>query len=170
MYTITKDKFLSQIELITLKERINDIWIRDVLIIKLGLATGARAQELLNLTHDDLDIQNQTIYIRGLKSSDNREIPIEKQLFEALIGLPRHETLFNCTYSWLVKVWSRYTNGLTDKSFKSLRHTVAINLYRKTKDLQLVKILLGHRNVFNTMVYSDYIYRTEELKCLLEIQ
>lgn len=170
MYTITKDKFLGQIELITLKERINDIWIRDVLIIKLGLATGARAQELLNITHNDLDIQNQTVHIRGLKSSDDREVPIELTLFNALIGLPRHETIFNCSYSWLVKVWARYSKGITEKSFKSLRHTVAINLYKKTKDLQLVKILLGHRNVMNTMVYSDYIYRTEELKRLLEIQ
>lgn len=162
-YRIEKDKYLSPNEFNVLREKIALDWSRDALIIKLAIETGSRAQELLNITHSDLDIPNQSVYIRGLKSSDNREIPISPELFLALFNLPRNETLFNCSYSWLVRVWSKYTMEITQKSFKSLRHTFAMNLYEKSNDLLLVQAALGHRNVQNSLVYAEHFYKSKLL-------
>lgn len=163
MYFITARKYLSNIEYEQLKTRIENNWRRDVLIIKLGLATGARAQELLNITHSDLNSIEQSVYIKGLKRSDDREIPIENTLFNALKALPLNETLFNCSYSWLVKVWAKYTHGITDKPFKSTRHTYAMRLYEKTQDLLLVQAALGHREIGNTLVYAEHFYKNQLL-------
>ncbi|CAM5999402.1 unnamed protein product [Sphagnum balticum] len=38
---------------------------------------------------------------------------------------------------------------------------------QKTKDLRLVQVALGHRNITNTMVYADYIYSQQELRKLI---
>jgi integrase/recombinase XerC len=53
------------------------------------------------------------------------------------------------------------------KKFHSLRHTFAIELYQKTKDLRLVQVALGHRNITNTMIYADYVYSQQELRKLI---
>jgi site-specific recombinase XerD len=36
----------------------------------------------------------------------------------------------------------------------SLRHTFAMNLYRKTGDLRLVQTALGHRHISTTEIYA----------------
>jgi len=39
--------------------------------------------------------------------------------------------------------------------FHSLRHTFAMRVYARTKDLLLVKKLLGHRSINSTLVYAE---------------
>jgi integrase/recombinase XerC len=53
------------------------------------------------------------------------------------------------------------------KKLHGLRHTFAIRLYKKTKDIRLVQVALGHRNITNTMVYADYAYSQQELRKLI---
>lgn len=165
-YQINKTKFLNEHELSEIRSSLDNS--RDALIIKLALETGARAQELLNISKTDLDDVNQSVFIRGLKNSMDREIPLTKDLFDALKGLTLSsdaEKVFPICYSRLNAIWTKYKLG--GKSFKSLRHTAAIELYRKTKDLRLVKVFLGHVSILNTMVYADYVYQTEEMRKLL---
>lgn len=165
-YQINKTKYLNPSELEHLKRIVCKDNTRNGLMIRLALATGARAQELLNVKHSDLDTSNRTVFIRGLKNSNDREIPIDEQLFNELMQLPKtHETVFGISYPRLVVIWNFYKP--TDKKFHSLRHTFAIELFKRTRDLHLVKTALGHRNIMNTMVYADYIYQTEELRRLL---
>ena len=73
--------------------------------------------------------------------------------------------LFPIGYHRLRQIWDWYRP--VPKKFHSLRHTFAIRLYRKTKDLRLVQVALGHRNITNTMVYADYVYSQQELKKLI---
>ncbi|HMN69805.1 MAG TPA: hypothetical protein PKC28_14775 [Bdellovibrionales bacterium] len=42
-----------------------------------------------------------------------------------------------------------------------------MRLYKKSKDLRLVQVALGHRNITNTMVYADYVYSQQELRKLI---
>jgi integrase/recombinase XerC len=65
----------------------------------------------------------------------------------------------------LYQIWQFYRP--VPKKFHALRHTFAIELYQKTKDLRLVQVALGHRNITNTMIYADYIYSQQELKKLI---
>ena len=73
--------------------------------------------------------------------------------------------LFPISYPRLVQIWQHYRP--VHKKFHSLRHTFAIELYKKTKDIRLLQMALGHRNIANTMIYADYVYSQTELRRLL---
>ncbi len=132
----------------------------------LAIHTGVRAQEILNINIDDLDTYDEVVYIKGLKGSNDREIPLPSWLFKECLKLPpKNGRLFPITYNRLLQIWHMYRP--VHKKFHSLRHTFAIKLYKKTKDLRLVQVALGHRNITNTMVYADYIYTQQEMRKLI---
>lgn len=141
---------------------------RNCLLIQVALKTGGRAQEVLNLNKADLNTYDETVFIRGLKSSNDREIPLPPQLFERLHRYSEGISgikIFPISYDRLYQVWDLYRP--VPKKFHALRHTFAIQLYQKTKDLRLVQVALGHRNITNTMIYADYVYSQQELKKLI---
>ena len=171
-YQLNKNKYLLDPEAEKLEE-ILDSFIdkdeRNCLLLYLALKTGARVQELLNLTKADINRHDQTVFIRGIKGSNDREIPLVSQLFDRLSNyaekIERSERLFNISYNRLRQIWDMYRP--VHKKLHSLRHTFAIRLYKKTKDLRLVQVALGHRNITNTMIYADYVYSQQELRRLI---
>lgn len=170
-YALNKNKYMLEPEVANL-ERIIDLKKdpnRDKLMINLALHTGARAQEILNLRKFDLNDGDQTVFITGLKGSNDREIPIKPWLFEALASyckdMSQDERIFKIKYRRLEYIWAFYRP--VKKKFHSLRHTFAIRLYQKHKDIRLVQVALGHRNITNTMIYAEYTYSQQELKKLL---
>lgn len=167
-YQINRTKYLSEAELSHMQHMLSNDNSRNGLLIRLALATGARAQELLNIQLKDLNDVHCSVFIRGLKNSSDRDLPIEKSLYWLVkeLGMQSKDgRVFGISYPRLAVIWNNYKPG--DKKFHSLRHTFAIELYKRTKDLQLVKIALGHRNIQNTIVYADYVYQTSELKRIL---
>lgn len=169
-YALNKNKFLSEAEQTALIDALDRNPGRDALMIRLALATGARPTELINIKRRDVHFESQTVLIRGIKGSDDREIPIAQVLFSQLVDyLKSHpeasSEIFRIKYSRLKQIWDMYRPA--KKGFHSLRHTFAINLYRKTKDLRLLKVALGHRNIANTMIYAEYQYSSEELRRLI---
>lgn len=170
-YSLNKNKYLLPPEVERLKKILKDYEDKDprnCLMIGLGLRTGARAQELLNLTMEDLNPHDESVFIRGLKNSNDREIPLHSDFFKRLhrfAGQQDGKNLFGITYNRLYQIWELYRP--VPKKFHSLRHTFAIELYQKTKDLRLVQVALGHRNITNTMIYADYVYSQQELRKLI---
>jgi len=75
------------------------------------------------------------------------------------------QKIFPITYNRYRQIWEMYRP--THKKLHSLRHTFAIELYKKTKDIRLVQFALGHRNITNTMIYADYVYSQQELRKLI---
>ena len=168
-YSLNRNKYLLDSELERLDHILGSFIEKDprnCLLISLGLHTGARAQELLNLTVEDLNDQDESVFIRGLKGSNDRELPLKKDLYRGLrTKLSPTGRLFPISYHRLYQVWHQYRP--VPKKFHSLRHTFAIRLYRKTKDLRLVQVALGHRNITNTMIYAEYVYSQQELRKLI---
>jgi integrase len=170
-YSINKNKYLLEPEW----ERLNSILTsfkdrdsRNCTMLWLLLHTGARAQEALNVRSDDLNTFDQTVFIRGIKGSNDRELPVASWLFQRLIheaGVSGAPEVFPITYNRLRQIWGLYRP--VHKKLHALRHTFAIRLYHKTKDLRLVQVALGHRNITNTMVYADYAYSQQELRKLI---
>src|SRR5437870_1402484 len=83
-YALNKNKYLLEPEL----ERLNYILesfkhkdARNCTLIWVLLHSGARAQETLNLRMEDLNTFDQSIFIRGMKGSNDREIPLPSWLF-----------------------------------------------------------------------------------------
>jgi integrase/recombinase XerC len=170
-YALNKNKYLLPPEVERVRKIIENYQLKDprnCFLISLGLRTGARAQELLNLQKADLNAYDQSVLIRGIKGSNDREIPLSNRFFddfqrwtESISGTK----IFDISYQRLYQVWEFYRP--VPKKFHSLRHTFAIELYQKTKDLRLVQVALGHRNITNTMIYADYVYSQQELRRLI---
>ena len=171
-YSLNKNKYLIEPEVDQLERLLEKNFSdssRDVLILMIGLRTGARASELLELRHADLNTYDKSVFIRGIKGSNDREIPLPKALFDRVHAYSKTVDpklgLFPIGYHRLRQIWDLYRPA--DKKFHSLRHTFAIRLYQKTKDIRLVQVALGHRNIANTMVYADYVYSQTELRKLI---
>lgn len=177
-YQLNRTKYLQEPELLELKrilKKFESTDPRNTALIELALCTGGRAQELLNIELTDLNTHDQSVFIRGIKGSMDREIPIPQALFRRLLNLKpsnpgpfsaqgKHR-LFEIEYHRLRQIWTDYRP--VPKKFHCLRHTFAIQLYQKTKDLRLLQVALGHRNISNTMIYADYLYSLNELKRLI---
>lgn len=160
-YQLTKDKFLSVNEFEQLDSLLDRVKDRDAALIKLARVTGARASEILSITREDVNFDEKAIYIRGLKDGRDRQIPIKPETFDWVIKyIP-----FNISYQRLDQIWAKWKPNR--KKFHALRHTFAVELYKKHKDIKLVQLALGHRSINTTMVYVDYVYSQEELRRLV---
>ncbi len=170
-YALNKNKYLlppEVVHLVDVLDRFESQDLRNTLLIRLGLKTGARAQEILNLRKADLNFYDESVFFRGIKNSNDREIPLSAPFFRKLKNYAvdlEGDRLFPITYIRLYQIWDNYRP--VAKKFHALRHTFAIQLYEKTKDIRLVQVALGHRNIMNTMVYADYIYSQQELRKLI---
>lgn len=168
-YQINKTKYLLDDE----RERLERILMgnidkdpRNCLLLLTLLHTGARASEVLNIRVGDLN--SGTVLIRGLKGSDDREVPVPDFLYARLTSAASKSTsgvVFDICYQRLNQIWRMYRP--VEKTLHSLRHTFAITQLRKHGRLDVIKKLLGHRRINNTMVYADYAYTNEEFRKLV---
>lgn len=173
-WTITKDKFLSKTEYAKLRQSVRRNRSRDAILLKLFMFTAARANEGLAVRLMDLDRETKTVYIKALKGSSDREIPLPPWYFHELHNYAKkicktpEDEIFPFCYTILHRTWRIYRP--CNKKIHSLRHTLAITVYEATRDLKLVQILLGHRSIKNTMVYLDYVYNRQEMRRLLKVK
>jgi integrase/recombinase XerC len=183
-YTITSKKVLTNVEQANLRSICNrfrqfDINGRNALIFEIALDQGPRAREILNLEVRDFDTTEGTLFYRALKGSKDRELPLKPNVARRLKSfvlsqysaknwneLDLDSRIFQISYHRLWQIWCEYTPN-PEKTFHSLRHTFAVNLYLKTRDIRLVQMALGHRQIQNTMVYMDFCYTQNTLKRII---
>jgi integrase len=158
-YQLNKTKYLlddESAELERVLEKFHVEHFRDTTLLFTLLYTGGRASECLAIRPSD--VSHGTVLLRGLKGSDDREVPIPTWLLERLTKC----VPFNISYRRLSQVWDQYRP--IEKKLHSLRHTFAIRQIRKHGRLDVLKKLLGHRNISNTMIYADYAHSAEEYR------
>ena len=183
-YQITASKVLTKAEqenLVRVLTRVLhlDFEGRNGLMFLLILECGLRASELLNLRVKDFDYDNHQIFVESLKGSNKRDLPIKPSrsrqirrhiLFTSkaddLHAVDPNTLIFNIGYDRLGQLWDFYRPN-KEKTIHSLRHTFAVNLYEKTRDIKVVQIALGHRNIGNTMVYLDFVYSRDTLRKIM---
>lgn len=170
-YALTKTKFLSEVEVEALEATLQrnmtrPMHFRDALLLSLALHTGGRATEILGIKAQDFDARAHSIYLTGIKGSRDREVPIPKWLSREVAvfvkGKSPQDRLFDITYDRLYQIWLFYRPA--KKVFHSLRHTFALRVYMRTRDVRLVQLALGHRSIINTMIYVDYVHSFNELR------
>ncbi len=168
-YQLNQTKFLNEVEVKALEARLfraKDPMERVIILVALN--TGGRASEVLRLRKEDMMFTYKSVYIRGLKGSNDREIPLTDALWTLLVNYSNTisgESLFPISLRQFSRIWHKHRP--CPKKLHSLRHTFAIRIYRKHRDLRLVQVALGHRNIQNTMVYAEYQYATSELRKLI---
>ncbi len=174
VYLMSRNKFLTSSELshlTTVLERAlkSPTHARDALLLMICLHTGGRATEILNLRKSDFDEVRHSIFITGIKGSRDRELPIPKwlsyEIRQYLKLKMSSEKIFPITYNRFRQIWLHYRP--VQKKLHSLRHTFAINVYMREKDVRLLQLALGHKSILNTMVYVDFCYSLTELRRLV---
>jgi integrase/recombinase XerC len=157
-------------------DRSSAIGLRDAAILELLYGTGIRLSELLGLSPEDIDVQNDTIKVLG-KGKKQRVVPIGRQAKTAVklymaarpLLLPRSpgggapSVLFLTTRGKALHpkgvnlLVHRYISRISDVEKKSphvLRHSFATHLLNRGADLNAVKELLGHASLSTTQIYT----------------
>src|ERR1051325_6710915 len=110
-YALNKNKYLLPEEIGHLERvlaEFSDTDSRNSLILLLSLRTGGRAKEILNLKKSDLNPYDESVLIRGIKGSNDREIPLHSPLFKKLAAYATTvpgDRLFPISYNRFRQIW-----------------------------------------------------------------
>lgn len=130
---------------------------RNKLIIYIFLTTGIRLAELQRLKIENINFEKQFFTVK-VKGGYNRDVHFPKitgEMIKEYIGDKIEGYLFGLTRSGIQKIIKKAFNDLgINGSTHSLRHTFATTMYKQTKDILLVKELLGHKTVISTQIYT----------------
>jgi len=128
--------------------------------------TGMRAGEAWNLKWTDIDFVNNTIRVTPEKGSNPRIFKVSGKLLCMLNSLPKKsqkvfggypiQGFARCFQRKRKVLAQRHGNPrLLQITFHTFRHWKATMEYYKTKDILYVMRLLGHKNIKNTLIYTQ---------------
>ena len=155
---------------------------RDIAVLKILFATGARVSEICNLNPSSVDLTNHTIKIFG-KGSKERMIQIENP--DVLKALQEYYILFqedikSSGFFFVNKLHTR----LTEQSVREIickytamteydihvtphmfRHSFATLLLEEDVDIRYIQKLLGHSSITTTQIYT-YVAMSKQKEIL----
>ncbi len=149
---------LTENEVVRLLNASRDVM--DLLIICLLIETGLRAQELLSLTVNDVDLVNKEIYVRLGKYGEERVVfigPLTEEVLNKYLEAYNGDKLIPLTYSGLYKRLKTLAKiaGVDPKKVRPhvLRHTFATEALKRGLALPALQRILGHRDIKTTQIY-----------------
>lgn len=146
---------------------------RDVAMVEMLYATGARVSELCGLDLSDIDYERQTIRVLG-KGNKERTIPIGRPAMKALelwlkegrdalrndfsanavfLGA-RGKRIDPRTVRTVVYNALQAIEGIERMGPHALRHSAATHLLEGGADLRTVQEILGHASLATTQIYT----------------
>lgn len=149
------------------------ISLRDVAMVELLYATGARVAELCGLDLSDIDYDRQTIRVLG-KGNKERTIPMGNPAMKALITWlnqgrdsinssqsgnavflgARGKRIDQRTVRTVVYQALEAIEGIERMGPHALRHSAATHLLEGGADLRTVQEILGHASLATTQIYT----------------
>ena len=157
----------------------DELAVRNAAMIELLVGSGLRVSELCGLRVADVYLNNgrADLLVRRGKGGKSRMVAISRRLADYLrIFLARRTTegrdlepgrpMFlserggALTRSAVHRIWKtalRRAGLPTTWGVHATRHSYAVEIYRKTRDLRLTQRLLGHANVATTTVYANLL-------------
>jgi len=160
--------------------------VRDWFMVELGLFTGLRVEEMVNLKASDLHLQRKqsSLIVKRGKGNKSRTVYFSETFKnECLFYLNWKEKTFpQSDYLFINRNSEQLTKRALQKSFKRcfqkagldshysihcLRHTYGSFLYKSSNhNLRLVQEQLGHSSIRTTQVYASLM--DEEVKKAVE--
>ena len=135
--------------------------------------TGLEAHELATMERKNIDTTQGIINARGCKGHNSRSFKLKTQTAEMLreyLAEFTQDKPFPSSRS-MGEIWRRTRNRLAKKlnqpelkniPMRNLRHHFATTKYDQTKDILLLKSLLGHKKLETTMFYVQLIVHDNE--------
>jgi len=157
--------------------------LRNIVVIELLFATGARVSEIANLKEENINVSNGAVTIKG---KGNKERIIQICNDESLKILKNYHGLF---YDKIIKadgffLINRLGKKLSDQSIRNIvkalkhaagikkhitphvfRHTFATLLLEKDVDIKYISSLLGHSSIMTTQIYT-HVNRAKQRQIL----
>jgi integrase len=130
--------------------------------------TGVEAHELATVNRRDIDQERGIMNVIGCKGHNSRSFKLKQQTTQMLRNYLAKYTKENPfpNSKAMGDIWRRTRNTLAKKlnqpdlhtvPMRNLRHHFATHTYDQTKDILLVKQLLGHKKLETTMFYTQLI-------------
>lgn len=128
-------------------------------LVKFALGTGCRRGEIMDLTWQDVDLEQGRIHIRNSKSGKGRTIPMNRTVREVVLSLRKQPDKPQLFSSWRYELRRQFEQALRrasikGASFHTLRHTFASHAVMRGIDIVTVSRLLGHSTIQMTMRYA----------------
>jgi len=147
--------------------------LRDRAMLEMLYATGLRVSELVNLGADQVNLRQGVVRVTG-KGSKERLVPLgdeavrwlERFLAEArpalaagaasdaLFPTRRGGPMTRQAFWYGIKRHARHAGVRKPLSPHTVRHAFATHLLNHGADLRVVQLLLGHRNISTTQIYT----------------
>jgi integrase/recombinase XerD len=140
------------------------------LVVRTLYQTGLRISECLNLTVDDVDLENNLLHVRAGKGKKARTIPIGMTLSPYLLDYVKNgrvdtESTFFFALKRSGKLSSAYVNRVLTQAVEqlgwnknvschTLRHSFASQLVKNNVHPVSIQKLLGHATLKTTSVYT----------------
>jgi integrase len=124
-------------------------------IYEVLLATGMRIDEVLSLQPACVDPVNETVTLKDTKNGDDREVPLEKRLCDALLAIIEGEGMPG--YFRVNRAAHRAAKALGIEHSVTphvMRHTVVTRLEERGVGLRTIGQLVGHRSIKTTAGYA----------------
>ena len=135
---------------------------RDLSIVEMFFATGARVYEISNLKRQDIDLDNGIIKIFG-KGSKERYVQIGNQ--EILHR--RGKRFSEQSIRRMIRKYSKQAGISLPVTPHMFRHSVATYLLEEGVDIMYIQKILGHSSIKTTQIYL-HIASKKQLEILKE--
>ena len=147
--------------------------VRDRAMLELLYATGLRVSELVGLRRDELDLRRGVVRVVG-KGGRERLVPVGEEALrwlerylregrpallqgrpsERLFPTRRSEAMTRQAFWQRIRAYARRAGIERKVSPHTLRHAFATHLLDHGADLRAVQLLLGHRDLSTTQIYT----------------
>lgn len=147
---------------------------RNKAMLELMYATGLRVSELLNLTINNIDLDNKIVRCFG-KGNKERIIPIgdiaikylkiyldnyrdtlkKKYLCDSLFLNNHGKTMTRQGFLKIIKTIAKEKGIKKNITPHVLRHSFATHLLKNGADLRSIQMMLGHENLSTTQIYTN---------------
>ncbi len=140
---------------------------RTFMVINTLIKTGVRVSELIAITPQDILFDEKQIIIRG-KGNKIRNVDVPADLLFAYrlylkkTSIRINKRIFPVTRDAIYKITKKIA-GINPHTF---RHSYAVELLRKTRNVRYVQVQLGHSSLSTTQVYLRYMDFSEDKKKL----
>ncbi|BAW80206.1 tyrosine recombinase XerD [Candidatus Nitrosoglobus terrae] len=147
--------------------------LRDRAMLEALYATGLRVSELVSLTLSQINIRQGVVRLSG-KGNKERLVPLGEialswldryycevrpellkgQVSDILFLTRRKTAMTRQAFWYLIKRYARQAGIQKTLSPHTLRHAFATHLLNHGADLRVVQMLLGHRDLSTTQIYT----------------